>query len=1328
MGDVNLGTIYTQIDLDTDLLDQRVAEVVDIWRDMQKSTEKEARQLNRTMLTGAKEYQRELEKIEEQLERQRSVMAQLQEMAGRSLAGPDVAAEAAQIAEQLEVERNKLQNLENQYYSASDAMREFAAEQDKFSAKELAGGQGSGAKSPSVSAGSGASTSTSELLTLGKVIPSISDSTGDLIKHIVEINEAMGAGRSATAAWGGAITTGISIAATAVTALITYFQELKEKQQQAFEEGIQKSQEYAESIPTLERNLSTLSNASSSMQDVRTATEAVANAFPDLILGYDNEGKAILANNDAIEEQIELYKQKQAAARQDVIDNGEMYSREAESLREQIAALKEDIARDQELAKKSAAELYAENPYETELSVKERLASENAEIEKKKQLLGDVETKEQQYNRYTIEGRLKVTEANGKVVTGIENMSQEYQVAVRSMEQELHDLIEGELSDDQMQSAADRINAMLGDPREVQRYTSEWEKSNAEAQKQADLMYILTEQYGQQEATMGDLSSAYQKLSSGAALTKEELQKLAQTFPSINAYLEETGDRSLNSGQLIADAMGEINYDEQITELGDLASAYEKLSSGQQLSVGQLYDLAAAYPEVAAYLQQTGDTTLKNGEILKDLFEIRRKAHIQELEENREGLISAKNTTLAEIELIQAKITAYGAINKVRSGSLDEGRYEQRITKELAAEFKKSEDLQAQIDAANAMINAAKSDAASIGNFNGGSKNKGTSTSKKSSSGKERSEELAKELELLDHESKMERINDEEKLVRLKKLQEKYQEYAKDRTDMEYRVFSLEKQINEATEQAVQDKLDTAYDEIDNKKKMQEMSSQLAKEELDQLKELREQYHYIPEDQTGNLTKEEREYLLTKEQELDLDYRIHQAEEQLAEAREKASQKMLDSVEKDFAHRAAMGEDVTQQELAALEEIQRKAEAVAGEHWGLLTEDELRYQLTAEQKMDLDEKVYSLREKLRKAEEEAEQNAYSRKLKRIQNQVSLGQLSTEEEIKELKNLKRKYKENKDIQMELEIKLYNLKKQLHQEEVAAVDSLGDVLVEALRNRYEEQRKTEQDRINESIEGWQKWEEETVSAIQGQIDALDELDKKEESDEKRREYERKKQALSLQLAYEKDDYQRKQYQQELARLEEEEQKRLDDEAREAERKRLEEEMKKAQEESQKQQDALKDQLDKVNEEYDKMTSDFQLRAEAEKAIMANTQKEIVELIKAYAPEYDLAGQSIGEKLADGFKRKFGNVLDYVQSITEQISNYQQTLIDQANAAADKFYQTHQGGQTLPQPPASLAAARETKPVQVTVNFNQPVESPVETRRAIESVMNEIARQIG
>ena len=109
---------------------------------------------------------------------------------------------------------------------------------------------------------------------------------------------------------------------------------------------------------------------------------------------------------------------------------------------------------------------------------------------------------------------------------------------------------------------------------------------------------------------------------------------------------------------------------------------------------------------------------------------------------------------------------------------------------------------------------------------------------------------------------------------------------------------------------------------------------------------------------------------------------------------------------------------------------------------------------------------------------------------------------------------------------------------------------------------------------------------------------------------------------------------------------------------------------------------------------MTSDFQLRAEAEKAIMAKTQKEIIELIQSYAPEYDLAGQSIGQKLAEGFKDKFGSVLDYVQEVTDAISNYQQTLIDQANAAADKFYQTHQKQADLPQPPASLSAARENR----------------------------------
>ncbi|MFQ9846648.1 MAG: hypothetical protein ACLRXC_07115 [[Clostridium] leptum] len=86
--------------------------------------------------------------------------------------------------------------------------------------------------------------------------------------------------------------------------------------------------------------------------------------------------------------------------------------------------------------------------------------------------------------------------------------------------------------------------------------------------------------------------------------------------------------------------------------------------------------------------------------------------------------------------------------------------------------------------------------------------------------------------------------------------------------------------------------------------------------------------------------------------------------------------------------------------------------------------------------------------------------------------------------------------NKEEQMELEIKLYNLKKELHEEEINNLNTIGDAVTEALRQRYEQQKQDEEKRIDESIENWQTWEDETCEAIQGQIDALDELEKQQD----------------------------------------------------------------------------------------------------------------------------------------------------------------------------------------------------------------------------------------
>ena len=54
------------------------------------------------------------------------------------------------------------------------------------------------------------------------------------------------------------------------------------------------------------------------------------------------------------------------------------------------------------------------------------------------------------------------------------------------------------------------------------------------------------------------LNSSYEKLSNGESLTYEETKKLVDTFPELSQHLQQTGDVTFNSGNLIVDILGQV--------------------------------------------------------------------------------------------------------------------------------------------------------------------------------------------------------------------------------------------------------------------------------------------------------------------------------------------------------------------------------------------------------------------------------------------------------------------------------------------------------------------------------------------------------------------------------------------------------------------------------------------------------------------------------------------------------------------------------------------------------------------------------------------------
>lgn len=60
--------------------------------------------------------------------------------------------------------------------------------------------------------------------------------------------------------------------------------------------------------------------------------------------------------------------------------------------------------------------------------------------------------------------------------------------------------------------------------------------------------------------------------------------------------------------------------------------------------------------------------------------------------------------------------------------------------------------------------------------------------------------------------------------------------------------------------------------------------------------------------------------------------------------------------------------------------------------------------------------------------------------------------------------------NAEDAMSLEIKLYNLKKNLQNEQTDKLDNIADGVIKALENKYERQKESETKRINQSIDSW------------------------------------------------------------------------------------------------------------------------------------------------------------------------------------------------------------------------------------------------------------------
>ena len=362
-------------------------------------------------------------------------------------------------------------------------------------------------------------------------------------------------------------------------------------------------------------------------------------------------------------------------------------------------------------------------------------------------------------------------------------------------------------------------------------------------------------------------------------------------------------------------------------------------------------------------------------------------------------------------------------------------------------------------------------------------------------------------------------------------------------------------------------------------------------------------------------------------------------------------------------------------------------------------------------------------EAARRAAEEAERRrkeALEADYRLIEHRRHMNEITFEEELAQLEALRGKHQMNAEEIMDWEEKVYDLKQEIRERDAESLDNLSDSVLTALENRYEAMLEAEQQRLDESRKTWEKWRDDSVAAIEDQIAALDKLADTEDREKQDAEELRKIERLRQQIAYEQDDYNRAKLQQQLDQAMESREERLARLALQDQKDALRAEIDQIEKKADSQLEALDREQEAIEAAYEERMKDAALQAEAEKLILTQSQDELLSLISSYAPEYDALGQTLGEKLLDGFKEKVGEIAQWFDAFNARMLEVQQQMAQTAQSAADTFYDGRRTAQ-------AAQAAVPAVTVNQTVEFNQPVETPAQVARRMEEVNEALAMML-
>ena len=449
------------------------------------------------------------------------------------------------------------------------------------------------------------------------------------------------------------------------------------------------------------------------------------------------------------------------------------------------------------------------------------------------------------------------------------------------------------------------------------------------------------------------------------------------------------------------------------------------------------------------------------------------------------------------------------------------------------------------------------------------------------------------------------------------------------------------------------------------------------------------------------------------------------------------SNKRLDNYKKEIEHKKAMDQISLQQEISMYQYALKN------------------YAKTADERMELREKIYDLNKELAQKEKDLldqqteDYEAYIQKQKNMHGAAydineqtadynKIIQMHKNYLNQIMKDERLSLDERKEIYREELQTIRDYEQQKRDLRVEQIDNTVSHLTNAITKQLEEMQEKEKKIIDENLKVIEEWKDARIDAINEEYDTrieainkeLEALNKAEEQktrDEEDAEHERKRKRLEELIAFEHDATTKANYQKELDKLIAEYQKTLDSRALEDKKEALNQQKELLQEEQDSKVEAVEKEAEKQTEIYNKQLeklekyyeSQINMAQDTAEKMLLNVEKNqntILNLLKNYGNAYEITGQTLGEKLAQGINEGIANRIEnIIQKIQDTIDNGIESKLLEFASSNYKY----KAGANKPQ----------TKTINVyqTNNIEQNPEMPSETYRKLRNIDEQLASSL-